>query len=121
MSRVRNSSSGGGNDSAGCVGWVFDLKNAKRLVVVVGDFVTSWEVDLRCSLYDGLAAAGEDITSKGSAFSLRGDGRTLRLTGSDSPLNQSASFTPLSWILIWPLLSPVRVGTKDHLSLVADR
>ena len=121
MSRVRNSSSGGGDECAGCVGGVFDLKNANRLVVVVEGFVTSWEVDLRCSLYDGLAAAGEDITSRGFAFSLRGDGSTLRLTGSDSPLNHSASFPPLSWTPDWPLLSPVRVGTKDHASLGAGR
>ena len=120
MSRVRNSSSGGADDCSGCEGGALGLKNVKRLVLVLGDFVINWDVDLRWRLRGGLEAAGEDIASRGSAFSLVGDGRTRMLTGSDSPLNQSASLPPLSSILVCPLLSPVNVGTNDHLSLVGD-
>lgn len=120
MSSVRNSSSGGDNDCRGCGAGALCLKKVKRLVLVFDDFVNSWDVELRWRLRGGLKAAGEDIASRGSAFSLVGDGRTRRLTGSDSPLNQSASLPPLSSILISPLLSPVNVGRNDQFSLVGD-
>ena len=122
MSRLRNSSSGGADGGCrGCGAGALGLKNVKRLVLVFGDFVISWDVDLRWWLRGGLETAGEDMASRGSGFSLVGDGRTPRLTGSDSPLNQSASLPPLSSILICPPLSLVNDGMNDRLSLVDDR
>lgn len=87
-----------------------------------------------CSLLEGLAVYDGDVVSReppmamsveriGSGVSLVGGGITLRLTGSELPLNQSAIRPPLASMLICPVLSPVSVGvnSQSSFSLLGDR
>ena len=56
----------------------------------------------------------------GSAFSLGCDGKSRIAIGSDSPLNQSASFPALSSCLFCVDLSPVNLGADSRFDRVGD-
>ena len=69
-------------------------KKEKRLAIAGFDMTCA--VGSRCSRLLACVSDDSAMISRGSPFSFVGDGMTPMLIGSDSPLNQSASFPTFS-------------------------
>jgi hypothetical protein len=101
------------------LGLVFEENNDKKLGPTADDLNEDVKVGLRDeNPLSGWVIVGELFI--GSEFSFEGNGRMPRATGADSPWNQSTILECLASFFATLSLSPVKLGRKDHLSLVGE-